>query len=113
MKNWRIVENKIKELWTTNGNNKKVERLWKKSRKKYCRLYLSHAPAIFVWQDTIVALQAMTEFVKHYAPSGYDMHVLVRTEQSPFHFEVNMNNSQVLQSHGVSDKTNMVSQRLL
>ncbi|PVD34996.1 hypothetical protein C0Q70_06277 [Pomacea canaliculata] len=53
-------------------------------------------------QDTIVALQAMTEFVKHYAPSGYDMHVLVRTEQSPFHFEVNMNNSQVLQSHGLS-----------
>ncbi|PVD35131.1 hypothetical protein C0Q70_06412 [Pomacea canaliculata] len=53
-------------------------------------------------QDTIVGLQAMTEFLKEASPSGLDLHLDVRTEHTAPHFDVTSANSLVLQAKELS-----------
>lgn len=55
----------------------------------------------FFAQDTIVGLQAMTEFLKESSPSGLDLHLDVRTEHTAPHFDVTSANSLVLQAKEV------------
>ena len=53
-------------------------------------------------QDTVVGLQAMTEFVHQAVPAGNDLHLDVRADHSDAHFDVTDSNALVLQSSDVS-----------
>ncbi|KAK7096877.1 hypothetical protein V1264_003921 [Littorina saxatilis] len=53
-------------------------------------------------QDTVVGLQAMTEFVHQAVPAGYDLHLEVRAQHTEAHFNVTTSNSLVLQSKDYS-----------
>ncbi|XP_025086885.1 CD109 antigen-like [Pomacea canaliculata] len=53
-------------------------------------------------QDTMVGLQAMTEFLKEATLSGSDLHLDVRTEHTVPHFDISSTNSLVLQAKELS-----------
>lgn len=53
-------------------------------------------------QDTIVGLQAMTQFVQQAVPSGFDLHMDVKAGVSNPHFDISPANSLVLQAKDLS-----------
>ncbi|KAK7463204.1 hypothetical protein BaRGS_00038213 [Batillaria attramentaria] len=53
-------------------------------------------------QDTIVGLQAMTQFVQQAVPTGYDLHLDVKAGVSSPHFDIDPSNALVLQSKDLS-----------
>nr|KAG5687087.1 hypothetical protein BaRGS_000933 [Batillaria attramentaria] len=53
-------------------------------------------------RDTIVGLQAMTQFVQQAVPTGYDLHLDVKAGVSSPHFDIDPSNALVLQSKDLS-----------